>query len=269
VEEGREFLRNHSRQQVIEDKATAGVLRQWLVFLSSVPDATTPIQNPDGIAELLIEETLNPRNDNPAESFHRLVADYLIDLLPQISDPDDRLNFFKSIVEQTKNLYISERLLTNLSSKAGLFGLQPDPSYSSPVSIESIKEAQHRWVEIVRIQAASSKLSEQPHLAFVLHRWGQFSHNGYSEVQEYVTRFCERNDPLIILRHFDFEGGVSGLDKIFLNPGDVAARLREYDSDSKERSAAIRLMDGLANQSDTSANSRPQQEQSEASSTEI
>src|SRR5205823_14707888 len=53
VEEGRDFLLNHNRQQVIDDKATAGVLRQWLVFLSSVPDASTPIHKPDGIAELL------------------------------------------------------------------------------------------------------------------------------------------------------------------------------------------------------------------------
>jgi hypothetical protein len=265
VEEGRDFLLNHNRQQVIDDKATAGVLRQWLVFLSSVPDASTPIHNPNGIAELLIQETLNPRNDNPTESFHRLLAEYLIDLLPCVSEQTDRLSFVESIVAQTKNLYVSERLLTTLTSKAGLWAegqarnreQQSGESEPLPVSVESIKQAQNRWLEIVRGLAGTGKLHEQPHLGFVLHRWGQFNNNDYSEVQRYVTHFCETNDPLLILRHFDFELDAGGLGKIFLNPSNVAARLREYDSDSKERSAAIRLMDRLANQSATSAGSQP------------
>jgi len=260
---------------MIDDKATAGVLRQWLVFLSAVPDATSPIHNSEGIAELLIEETLNPRNDNPTQSFHSLVADYLTDLLPQISDPTDRLKFVEYIVAQTKNLFVSEALLRTLTAKARLWTEgqaqhreqqlgEPEPL---PVTVESINQAQNRWLEIVRGLAGTGKLHEQPHLAFILHRWGQFNGNDYSEVQRYVTDFCETNDPLIILRHFTFEGGASGLGKIFLNPVNVKARLLEYDSNSKERSAASRLMDWLGTQSETSAGSPSQEQQREGSST--
>jgi predicted KAP-like P-loop ATPase len=261
VEEARDFLRNHNRQQVIDDKATAGVLRQWLVFLSSVPDSSTPIHNPDGIAQLLIEETLNPRNDNPTESFHRLVADFLFDLLAQISDPADRLKFVQSAARQTKNLYVSERLLTKLTSMAGLWAEgvtkrrdpQPGESDSLPVSVEAIKEEQQRWLQIVRSQAETGTLHEQPHLGFILHRWGQFNNNDYSEVQRYVTRFCETNDPLIILRHFDFELDASGLGRIFVNPSAIIEQMRKYDSDEKTRSAAIQVMESLTKQSATSS----------------
>jgi KAP family P-loop domain len=273
VEEGREFLRNQNRQQIIDDKATAGALRQWLVFLSSVPDATTPIQNPDNVAELLIGETLNPRNDNPTESFHRLVADYLIDLLPQISNPTDRLNFVKSIVMQTNNLYVSERVLTKLTSMAGLWAegvtKQRDPQLGEsdlPVSVQSIKEEQQHWLQNVRSQAESGTLHAQPHLGFILHRWGQFNNNDYSEVQRYVTGFCETHDPLLILRHFDFALDAGGLGRIFVNPSAVTEQLRTHDSDEKTRSAGIQLMERLASQPATSPGSRPQQEQGEASS---
>jgi hypothetical protein len=250
---------------VIDEKAAAGVLGQWIVFLSGVPDSTIPIHNPDGIADLLIEETLNPRNENPTESFHRLVADYLTDLLTQISEPTDRLKFVESIAAQTKNLYVSERVLTTLASKAGLWAkgetinreLQPEESASLPVSVESVKEAQQRWLQNVRSQAASGKLHEQPHLGFILHRWGQFNNNDYSEVQRYVTHFCETNDPLLILRHFDFDLAATGLDRIFLNPSDVIARLGEYDSDRKKRFAAIQVMESLAKQSATSSALQP------------
>jgi predicted KAP-like P-loop ATPase len=274
VKEARDFLADHDRKQLIEETAAAGALRQWLVFLSGVPDSNTPIHNPDGIAKLLIEETLDPRNYNPAHSVHRLVADYLIDLLPQISDPTDRQNFLKSIAAQAKNLYVSERLLTKLTSMAGLWpdgvttqrGQQLGESESLPVSVESIKEAQQSWLQNVRTQAELGTLHQQPHLAFILHRWGQFNNNDYSEVQRYVTQFCETNDPLVLLHHFDFEDDVGGLGKIFVSPSIVATRLREYDSDSKERAAAIRLMDQLASESATSTASRPQEGQSEASS---
>jgi predicted KAP-like P-loop ATPase len=261
VKEGRDFLANQNRRQIIDEKAAAGVLREWLLFLSSVPDLTTPIHNPDGIAELLIEETLNPRSENRFESFHRLVADYLTDLITQISEPTDRLKLLQSIATQTKNLYISERLLTTLTSKAGLWsegvtqspGRQPGQSDSLPVSVEAIKEAQQRWLQIVRSQAESGALHKQPHLAFILHRWGQFNNNDYSEVQRYVTHFCETNDPLLILQHFDFDLAAGGLDRIFLDPSAVIVRLREYDSNGKTRSAAIRVMERLANQRATSS----------------
>jgi hypothetical protein len=276
VKEGRDFLGDHNRRQVIGDKVSAGALRQWLVFLSSVPDSTAPIREPAGIAKLLIEQTLNPKNYKLTESFHRLVADYLIDLLPQISDPTDRLNFVKSIAMQTKNLYVSERLLTKLTSMAGLWAegvtAQRDPqlgeSETLPISVQSIKEEQQRWLQNVRNLAATGKLHEQPHLGFILHRWGQFNNNDYSEVQRYVTEFCETNDPLIILHHFDLELEARGVGKLFVDPSNVATRLREYDSDSKERSAAIHSMDWLASQSATSAASQPQEEQGEGSSTE-
>ena len=261
VKEGREFLADHNRKQVIDEKAVAGALRQWLIFLSSVPDSTIPIHNPDGIAESLINETLNPRNENPTESFHRLVADYLTDLLTQISEPTDRLKFVEFIAAQTKNLYVPERVLTTLASKAGLWAegetinreLQQGESDSLPVSVESIKEAQQRWLQNVRSHAASGKLYEQPHLGFILHRWGQFNNNDYSEVRRYVTHFCETNDPLLILRHFDFAPDASGLDRIFVNPSSVIARLHEYDSDGKTRSAAIQVMEGLERRSATAS----------------
>jgi hypothetical protein len=260
VKEGRDFLDDRNRKQVIDEKAAAGVLRQWLIFLSSVPDASTPIPHPDGIAALLIEETLNPRNENPTESFNRLVADYLTDLLTQISEPTDRLNFVKSIAAQTKNLYVSERVLTTLASKSGLWAegktinrdLQPSESDYLPVSVESVKEAQQRWLQNVRSQARSGKLHEQPHLAYILHRWGQFNNNDYSEVQSYVTHFCDTNDPLIILVHFYFDHE-SGLERIFHNPSAAIARLREYASDGKTRSSAIAAMERLERQSATAS----------------
>lgn len=275
VQEGRDFLGNHNRKQVIEEKAMAGVLRQWLVFLSGVPDSTSPVNKPEAIAELLIEETLNPRNDSPTQSFNTLVADYLIDLLPQIPNPTERLKLFEYIVAQTKNLFVSEAVLRTLTSKAGLWGegqaqhreqLESEPL---PVTVEAIKQGQNRWLEIVRGLAGTDKLHEQPHLAFILHRWGQFNGNDYSEVQRYVTDFCETNDPLIILRHFTFEGGASGLGKIFLNPNKVTARLREYDSDAKERSAAISLMKWLVEKSETSAGSSSHEQQSDGSPTAV
>ena len=268
VKEGRDFLGDHDRRPIINDKVSAGVLRQWLIFLSSVPDSTTPIRKPAGIAELLIEETLNPINQNPFESVNYIVANYLIDLLPQISDPPDRLNFVKFIAAQTKNLYVSERVLTTLTTKAGLWAegvtKQRDPQLSEPdslpVSVESIKEAQQDWLQIVRSQAESGTLDKQPHLAFILHRWGQFNNNDYSEVQRYVTEFCETHDPLLILRHFDFALD-SGLERIFVNPSAVIEHLRKHDSGEKTRSAAIQVMERLASQSATSTGSQPQEEQ--------
>ena len=100
-------------------------------------------------------------------------------------------------------------------------------------------------------QAAS--YTSSPHLAFILHRWGQFNNNDYSEVQRYVTRFCETNDPLLILRHFDFELDASGLGRIFVDPSAVIEQLRNYDSDEQTRSDAIRWMEQLADQSATSS----------------
>jgi len=88
-------------------------------------------------------------------------------------------------------------------------------------------------------------LHKQPHLGFILHRWGQFNNNDYSPVQQYVAAFCQHNDPLIILRHFDLETEGNGLSRIFTAPGYIAERLQSYTSNPTLRRTAINVMQQL------------------------
>lgn len=81
-----------------------------------------------------------------------------------------------------------------------------------------IVDSEQEWLKHIRRAATTDRLHTQPHLGSILHRWGQFNSNDYSEVQHYFTAFCTRFDPLLILRHFPLGVSLDGLDKIVVDP---------------------------------------------------
>ena len=174
----------------------------------------------------------------------------LLEELPET----ERSNFVRVIVSQGKNLYIGEEILRTLAHEAGLWdqgrsyalGERPaSEKWKNVIPIEIIPEFENLWLGQVRLAAAEDRLHQQPHLGYILHRWGQFASNDYSEPREYVGRFCERSDPLLLLQHFAMSTGLDGLDKFITNPAQVKIKLATYNSNDELRKLAIETMSNL------------------------
>ena len=245
------FLQGKRRGETLSDIVSGGALLQWIYFLSSITD-TTDIKNAPGIAESLI----NAAKEEPAntwESVHRLIGEYLAEVFEKLPTQKERLRLLKAVTLQRKNLFIAEHFLMKLASDAGLwkngqsFSLANRQSPSEPdrVPPEHILDAEQRWSKNVRAAAANGTLHKHPHLGSILHRWGQFNNNDYTEVQNYLTAFAKTNDPLIILCHFALGVSLDGLDRIIVDPVGIKNGLLRYMDDEPLRQTAVRVMDNL------------------------
>jgi hypothetical protein len=245
------FLQGRRRNEILPPIQSSGVLMQWIYFLSSVTDSAK-IKNADGIAMALIEAAKRER-DNTWESVHRVIADYLAQLFDAIPKQSDKLRLFRAVSAQRTSLFIAEHFLVTLALRAGLwkegrsFSIASRQITDKPdqVEPEHIVEAEALWLKNVRAAVARDALHKQVHLGSILHRWGQFSNNDYSEVQKYFARFCEDRDPLIILQHFALGNSMDGLEKIVRAPTAAKEAISRYQTERELRIVAIRTMEQL------------------------
>jgi predicted KAP-like P-loop ATPase len=245
------FLKGKRRSEIIRPIQSSGVLMQWIYFLSSVTDSTE-IKTAHGIATALIEAAKG-EPANTWESVHRVIADYLVELFGAVPQQKGKLRLLRTVSAQRTNLFIAEHFLVSLASNAGLWtegrslSIAGRQATDKPdqVAPEHIVEAEGLWVKNIRAAAAKGTLLKHPHLGSILHRWGQFSDNDYSEVQSYFARFCGDYDPLTILRHFALGVSIDGLDKIVADPTATKEALSRYYSDSELRGTATRTMEQL------------------------
>ena len=189
------FLGGKRRVDIVQPIQAAGVL-QWIYFLSSVSDQAE-IKSASGIAKLLIN-TVRQEPADSWESVHRVIGDYLAELFSVIPDQTHKLALLNAVSSQTTNLFIAEHFLAKIASDAGLwkegksFALseRQTPPRPDQVPPERILEAEGVWLNNVRVAAAAGNLHKHPHLDSILHRWGQFNSNDYSEVPDYFAKFC-------------------------------------------------------------------------------
>jgi predicted KAP-like P-loop ATPase len=247
------FLQGKKRAEILKDIVSSGALKQWIYFLSSITD-TAEIKNAAGIATSLIT-AVKEEPTNTFESVHRLVAEYLVEVFQKVLTQRGRLRLTKTIAAQRKKLFIAEHFLVKLASNAGLwkngqsFSVKNRQSPHEPDTVppESIVDAEKRWLNNVRSAAANGSLHKHPHLGSILHRWGQFSDNDYTEVQGYLSAFSTTNDPLLILSHCALGVSLDGLDKIVSDPGSVKTALLRYQTCQELRVTAVKVMDHLQN----------------------
>jgi hypothetical protein len=252
VKEVREFQNGSQRKQIISEKVEAGVLREWIIFASAIEPASTPI-DPNDLADSLIEAVLAVPDTDPMRSNHRLIGEYLRELLEFI-DVEQRLPFLLHITDQSKNLVISEDLLVRLARETGLWsngrsyalGENPIPAgWKRTVSLEQIVELERIWLGQVRLAAQEDRLHQQPGLPSILFRWGQFSNNDYSEPRSYIHTFASIHDPLLILSQFPTEMSLEGIEKLVADPARMHAELSRYSSDPELRDMAKGAMQKL------------------------
>jgi hypothetical protein len=150
-------------------------------------------------------------------------------------------------------LYIGEHFLVTVASDAGLWDKgqsfsianRKQPSEADKVPPQQILSAEQCWLKSVRSAAQDGTLLKHPHLGSILHRWGQFNNNDYSEVQKFLTDFSTSEDPLIILRHFGLGVSLDGLDRIVADPQAIKAALSRYSNEKELRKIALNVMDHL------------------------
>jgi hypothetical protein len=251
VKDAVSFLQGKKRAEIVKDIVSSGAFKQWIYFLSSITQ-DAEIKNAAGIARSLITAA-KEEPTNTFESAHRLVAGYLTEVFQKVPTQRERLKLTKAIVAQRRDLFIAERFLVKLASDAGFWkngqsfsteNRQP-PHQPDAVPPENIVDAKRQWLNNVRGAAANHTLHKQPHLGFILHRWGQFNNNDYSEVREYFSTFSTTSDPLVILRHFELGASLDGLDKIVSDPVAVKNALLRYQANQELRAHAVKVMDHL------------------------
>lgn len=250
VKEVEDFLQDRDRDRILDEKVAAGVLREWLIFASSISNLAR-IANPSSLADLLIAASLDSSDEDRVHSIHRLVGEYLTELL-ELVDEKERSAFLDAIVNQRKNLAVAEDVAIRLGRAAGLWangwsfaiGEKPvPPEWKHVVSIEEVPRIESQWLDQVRSEAAADRLHEQPLLASILHRWGQFNHNDYSEVQEYFREFCTKHDPILIFGHFPIGVSLDGLEKIIADPSGTRNALKRYQEEPEFRELAFKAVD--------------------------
>lgn len=250
IKEVEDFLQDRDRDRILDEKVAAGVLREWLIFASSISNLAR-IANPSSLADLLIAASLISSDEDRVHSIHRIVGEYLTELL-ELVDEKERSAFLDAIVNQRKNLAVAEDVLIRLARAAGLWangqsfaiGKKPaSPEWKNFISIEDIPELQKQWLNQVRSEAAADRLHQQPLLASILHRWGQFNENNYSEVQKYIVDFSAEHDPIIIFGHFPLANSLDGLEKIISDPSPIRAALKRYSEEPEFRKLSLKAVD--------------------------
>jgi hypothetical protein len=250
VKEVVEFREDRERDRIVWEKVSAAVLREWLVFSSSIPNVSA-LKNPRSMAKLLIDVSLDVEDRDNVHSIHRLIGEYLTELL-ELMDEKERLPFLYAIVKQRKNLAVAEDVVLRLSRMAGLWAQgESFPIGEKPVSaewkdivpIDEIPKLQAAWLDEVRMEAAADRLQDQPLLASILHRWGQFNNNEYAEVHEYFTQFSAKHDPTLIFRHFPLAVSLDGLEKIVADPTAARAALKRYQEQPELRELALKAVE--------------------------
>lgn len=204
-----EFLSDRRREEILEPKVAGGVLKEWLLFASSMAERPVVV-NPTGLATALVDATTITTDPDRYYPVQRVAADYLHDLLQSIEQPE-RLAYLTALVDQQTNHFVSAEVLRDLAAAAGTwiegrsYPLEEaaiTSEWKDLIPVERVPELQKRWIASVRSSAAADRLRAERYEAVVLLRWGEFSANDYSEPQQYVKNFCDMNDPLELLRKF-------------------------------------------------------------------
>jgi predicted KAP-like P-loop ATPase len=245
------FLQGKRRAKILNEIVGGGALLQWIYFLSSITDSAT-IKNAPGIADYLIRAVKGERAET-WESVHRVIGDYLAQVFGKLPTEKERLQLLKAVSSQGKNLYIGEHFLVKVAADASLWdngqsfsiSSRKSPSEPDKVPPQHILNAEQCWLKSIRLAAQDGTLLRHPHLGSILHRWGQFNNNDYSEVQKYLEEFSKTEDPLIILRHFGLGVSLDGLDKIVADPQAIKTALSRHSSDVELRKIALNVMDHL------------------------
>ncbi len=252
VKEVDEFLLNQSRQDIIEDKINAGALPQWIVFANSIYGPKRII-NPESFIDVLVDASLRVEDVDPIRSIHRLVAEFIRDLVGQIPASQAAV-VLQAVVSQTKNLTISEDVILRLASDAGLWcdgqslpidARAKSQKWTGTPSLETIVALERQWVAKVKECAAAERLHLQPRVESILYRWGQFSGNDYTEPQDYLREFSKTHDPLLILQKFPIGLSIKGMEKLVSNPSELKRALDRYSSEGQLREQAKKAMIGL------------------------
>jgi hypothetical protein len=252
VKDAVSFLQGRRRTEIVDEIRNSGSLKQWIYFLSGIT-SSTDVKNVRGIAEMLISAAREETPTTWVDSIHRVIGEYLVEVFGKLSVEKERLRLLKTVASQQKNLFIAEHFLVKVASDAGLwkngqsFSLLNRQPHSEPdrVTPEAILAAEDCWLKNVRAAAAKGTLHKHPHLASILHRWGQFNSNNYTEVQNYFEEFARTRDPLLILEHFPLGVSLDGLDKIIRKPQEAGNALSRYTRDPELREVARKVMDGL------------------------
>lgn len=245
------FLQGKRRATILNEIVAGGALLQWIYFLSSITDNAT-IKNAPGIANHLIKAVKGERAET-WESVHRVIAEYLVEVFGKLPTEKERVQLLKAVSSQKKNLFIAEHFLVKVAAHAGLwdngqsFSMtnRKQPSDADKIPPQHVLNGEQAWLKNVRLAAQDGTLLKHPHLGSILHRWGQFNNNDYSEVQNYLTDFSKTEDPVIILRHFGLGVSLDGLDRIAADPPRIKAALLRYSSDGELRKVALNVMDHL------------------------
>jgi hypothetical protein len=255
VAEAKQFLSGESRVEILQDKVSAGVFREWLYFLSSLTDETEVV-DPSGVASVLIE-TLTTTvfiNDDQQENNLRLLVDYLWQLLLKSSDVDEQVAFVENVISYHQFLHISHLLVLHLARDAGLWKNgeaypidQPIKNAANTTSIPGVAiiALEQEWRKAVRSEANNGTLHDQQGLFSILFRWGQFPNNDYSERQDYIKSFCESNDAIVLLQKSGFTNDPSSLDKLLVASDSILSSLKRYDSEQDFREQAINYITHL------------------------
>jgi len=255
VADAQAVLQNEEREKRIQDKLSAGVFREWIYFLAAIGTEEL-ISDPCGLASCLINASDESAliHDEPVRGIRRLVAEYLNQVLAKMTDPEEAVLFVKTIITDTDTLICAHDVILALAIDAGLWkngisysAAQPlsDAKHKFCIPSQQIIELELLWREAVSIKAEEGDLHRQPQLFSILHRWGQFPDNDYSEPQKYIRNFCEKGDALPLLLQSGIGLDTSGLEKLLVAHEAIIRSLSTGKSEPEFRENAIKFIKQL------------------------
>jgi len=198
TEQARRFcLVPEERQQILAEYRDANDLYNWISYLMRVA-VDSEIEDAVGLCALFLDEMRGPEEQRSFASLPHLLGQFLYVVIKSRKDTALRREMLNILVSSNNSLSLSESTLLDFLIGFGIWKrgkyLHDIDAAKAATTIEDevftheeLYAAKDRWLTSVREVAAGEGILEtQKDVLSILHRWGQFNNNNYSEAQEYI-----------------------------------------------------------------------------------